>query len=540
MENNKPLHFNKPQILSMLIGAHEEYDIWGRATGKSEGLLAPRVQKYAHSMPRSSGAKVGSTYQQLLTRTLPPLVSGLERMGYKKDFHYFIGKKPPKSWNWPEPYVAPISYDYYFQWYTGAGAHLVSQDRPGSSNGLSVDWIMGDEAKLLNKAKLDSELLPTNRGNRQYFGHLPEHHSLLFCSDMPTSASGKWLLDKREEMDQEQIDLILGIQIKIMQIQNDLQKATVAQQKKMMAAIRSYEKELTTLRFGSVYYSEFSTLENIGALGIDFIKQMRRILPDIVFRASILGERITKVEDGFYSHLDENIHCYDRFDYSFLDGLDYDFSKLSIPDCRMDADLDRYRPLEIACDYGASINVVVVGQEHGDEFRFSNAMHVKHPDRLLDLATRFCDYYTHFPTKYVNYYYDHTAVGTDAMRTTTFSDEFASVLRQRGWHVNMLYIGQAPSHHSKYLLWGRALKGDDRLPKPRFNKTNCKYLLLSMDQAEVIQGRNGFEKNKKDERNKNIPQEETTHYSDAADSLYFSKYATKIKEEPEFFDTMIG
>jgi hypothetical protein len=527
----------------MLIQAHEEWAVWARGTGKSEGLIAPRSQHNIHAMRRATGVFVGATYQQLLTRTLPPVIAGWEKMGYKKDIHYFIGRKPPQSWKWDSPRVAPLSNDYFIHWYQGSGIHLVSQDRAGSSNGLSIDWIMGDEAKLLNKEKLEQELFQTNRGNREHYGHLPEHHSLLFATDMPTSASAKWILDKREEMDMEQINLILSIQEKIYSLTELYNKSTKTTQKRIIPEINRYTKYLNEVRVGSVYYSEFSALENLEVLGVDYIKQQRRILPEIVFRTSILGERIIQVANGFYGLFDANIHGYDAFDYAYLDSQDYNFEKLTNIDCRQDADLNQEWPLDIACDYGASINTVVVGQGYEgrdeEELRYVNALFVKHPDRIQDLATKFCDYYSTYKNKHVYYYYDHTAVGTDAGRSTPLYMLFVEVLEARGWQVTPIYIGQAPLHHGKYILWQMALKGDDpRLPKPRFNKTNCKYLIISMEQAEVTTGKTGFEKDKRNEKNKALPQEETTHFSDAADTLYFGKYAERLKGQAEFSDVL--
>lgn len=538
----KHLHLNRPQIKSLLVQAHEEYDVLGRGTGKTEGIIAPRSAHDFHSMPRSSGVFLGSTYQQLLTRTLPPLFAGWERMGYKKDIHYFIGKKPPKSWKWEMPYVCPISSDYYVHWYTGAGAHLVSQDRPGSANGMSIDWIKGDEAKLLNKERLDADLIPTNRGNRQYFGHLPEHHSLLFCTDMPTSTSGKWILDKREDMDQEQINLIIAIRIHIIKLEEESRSANKTNQKRLIKEINKFNEELRQLRFNSVLYQEASTFENIDVVGLDYIKQMKRTLSPIEFRAAILGERITKVDGGFYAWLDiENKHGYDSYDYTYIDGLQLDFNALSKIDCRQDGDVNRVQPLDIALDYGSSINCIVTGQEHGDEFRFLSSMHILKPEIIPKLVHNWCDYYEYHRNKEVNYYYDHTAKGTDGMRTTGYHEEVERILISRGWKVNMIDIGQAPGHHGKYLLWAIAgSEEDSRIKKVRFNKTNCKYLIISMDQAQVKEGKNGFEKQKKDEQNKKIAQEETTHHSDAADTLYFGKYASSLKKEPDFIDYIMG
>lgn len=45
-----------------------------------------------------------------------------------------------------------------------------------------------------------------------------------------------------------------------------------------------------------------------------------------------------------------------------------------------------------------------------------------------------------------------------------------------------------------------------------------------MQLAGVRQGKNGFEKDKRSEANRLIPQEDATHLSDAMDTLYIGKF----------------
>ena len=78
---------------------------------------------------------------------------------------------------------------------------------------MSLDWIIGPEAKFLNFDKIKTEINPANRGNLQYFDGCPWHHSEMYTTDMPTSRSGKWILDKQEEMQTDHIDLIRSLYI---------------------------------------------------------------------------------------------------------------------------------------------------------------------------------------------------------------------------------------------------------------------------------------------------------------------------------------
>lgn len=540
-QDNKQLHLNKPQLKTWLIGAKETYCVMGRGTGKTQGIIAPASQRNIFAMPRSTGVFLGTTYQQLLLRTLPPVIAGWEMMGYKNGVHFFLGKKPPASWKWKSARMGPVSYDHYIPWINGSGIHLVSQDRPGTANGISIDWIAADEVKFLNKKRLDEELMPANRGFEQYYGECPWHHSLLYCTDMPTSSKAKWIFDAQQQMDPQQIDLILSVHVAISQLQEKLKKASPSNSIKIMREIARYNTSLAYLRKQCVYYAEASSLDNIEVLGVDYIKQMKRVLPDIIFQTAILNRKLLQVEDGFYPYLDEDIHCYDRYDYSLLDNMDYDLSKLSgINDCRADADVKKDMPLNIAMDYNASITWVVTAQDYANTWHCLSGLYVKHPERLKDAVNQWCDYYAPHPYRMVNYYYDHTAVSTDASRSLSFADEVQSILVKRGWRVNMIYMGQAPSHHSQYIFWGYALKGDDpRLPAFRFNRTNCKYVLVSMQQTQVKQGRNGFEKDKSPEKNPNIPQEEAPHGSDAVGTLAWGMYRARLESRSDFIDIMI-
>lgn len=492
-DNKKELTFNLPQMLSVVAKQRKKFLEWGRGAGKST-IIAYQLKEIAHKMPRSSSLIVGETYQQILTRTLPSTIASLERMGYYKDLHFFIGKTAPKSWKWQEPYEPTGKYDYYMHWYTGAGFHLVSQDRPGSGRGLNTDAVIGDEMTLLDFDKLFNDALATKRGNIDRFGKCPLHQSEFFCGTVPMTNKGKWVYKMEEES-------------------------------------RKYPNE--------IFYLRASAEENRHNLGENFFKDNKRRLPTLLYNAEILNIRPDKVEGGFYALLDEDKHTYSAYNYTYLDGLDYNVTEEHLTS-KQDKDVNHDQPLELAMDYGAHINVAVIGQESMNTFRFLNTLYVKHPYRINDLIGNLCDYYSTHRNKTIYYYYDHTAVFTDASRTITYADEVINILRSRGWSVIPVYIGQAPSHHKRYLFWGIALSNDKRMPYIQINRHNSKVLLISMLRAGVKEGRNGFEKDKRPERNNKIDQSETTHPSDAADTLLYGKYHNTLSTPSDYIDPLIG
>lgn len=544
--NNIPerkIYLNPPQQRSARIQANEEYAVWGRGTGKSEGLIAPRTIVLMQSMPRSLGGLVAATYQQHLTRTLPAIVRGWERMGYKRDRDFFIGKVAPKNWGWDLPYFMPLKTEYFIHFSSGAGIVLISQDRPGSANGLSLDWIAGDEAKFLNKDRIDNEVLPAMRGNFDKFGHLSTYQSVLFATDMPTTPSGEWILEKEKEMDPSRIELIEYVQGQIhnyaIKLRGELTELTRIEYEKRM---RRLQFELNLIRRGnpdkdipsSIFYSEASSLENIEILRPSWFNKQKRNLAPHRFDSSILNLKRRKIKNGFYPSLDEKKHAYSEYDYDFIDSLQHNFEQLEMVDSRQDMDCDPTNELEIAMDYGGSFNCIVVGQDWPTDYRFLNEFHVEAPQKIKDVVEKFKEYYQHHKAKIVRFYYDHTAIGTDAASVDTYAEEVIKVLKDASvfgsWKVDRVYIGQQPSYETRFKLWQAVLDGtDERYPLFKYHKFHAESWATSCFNAPAKETNKGIIKVKTSERPRSsdntfaMPQEKATHLSDAGDTLLYGR-----------------
>ena len=513
--------------------------LWGRATGKTEGPMATFSIDNIHKMPRSNGFLLGTTYEQLLTRTLPPLIAAWENLGFKQNKHFWIGKYAPEKFKLQKAYRHPISPDHYIHFYNGSGIYMVSQDRPGTINGVRTQWGAGDEAKLLDYQKVRDEALLTMAGQAEQFAHLSNYLSLLFCSDMPDTQKGQWLLDYKKQMDEATITAILQCQIEVMKLQEQMAKASDLTKLRLTKRIKQFESDINELRKDTVYCSYASTLDNIHALGMGPIKQFKRTLNDLTFKLSVLNQQILQVENGFYAGLDEDKHGYNAYAYDYIDSLGTE-SVLNgaQKNSRWDADVNPEAPLDISCDYNNILNSMVIGQAHGPQYRILKNMYVERPKLLKHLAQDFCDYYRHHRCKHVNYYYDHTAIPRSASSDVSFADEWYSILEQNGWTVSRCYIGQASSHRSRYLLWEMLLNGDPRLSKFYFNRSNCKELQYSMQQAKVKQKAGTFTKNKDSETDGKTPPIESTHLSEAADCLIWGTQRSKVEGYSAFIDTV--
>lgn len=516
------INYNLPQFLWYLTRPKISVNLWGRGTGKTTGPQSAFTLQNALDMPRSNGVLVGPTYEKLLTQMLPNLVRGWEKFGYIEDKHFFVRKLPPKKYGLPRAYITPLKADHYVSWWNGSGHSLVSLDKPSTlGNGMDSDYLSNDESKLCSRDKL-KEVIPTVRGNGQFFGHLSCHGSMMFSSDMPTNSKGKWLLDYEHQMDKDKIEIIIQTQVHIIKLSNDLltKNYSPSYTEKVKKEIVKFSNYLTQLRKDAVYVSFASTLDNVHELGLDPIKILKRTLTDLEFQTSVLNKRILQAENGFYPRLDEDKHGYDMTNHAFIDSLDH--RNIPQKDCRWDADLQQYAPIDVAMDYNNAINCMVVGQRNDNGYRFLNSLFVLKKDNQFtrDAVKKFCLYYRHTHCKRVNYTYDNTAIGGKATGDLSNADTVIDEFKKQGWAVNPIYIGQATTHYSRYQAWVDWLGGkDSRLPKFTYNRTNCRQWQISCQLTGILNGRDGFKKDKRTENDTKIPPEEAPHLSEAGDTL---------------------
>lgn len=525
-----------------LIGASMSVLVWGRATGKTDGPSADFLLNNVHKMPRGNQGIYCNTFTSTLTNVLPGVIRGWSRYGYIQDLHFWVRKYAPKEFKVPKAYRYPLIPEHYIQWYNGSGIYLLSGDR-ALANGLELDAAVIEEARLQNRDKL-REFLLCIRGNDEHFGHLSNHGSLLFVTDMPQNSKEKWILDYREEMDDEDIQIILAIQIKLRELKQKLQEAAPSTIKKIQTKINYFEDHLTKIRKETVYFSTASTLQNVHALGLNPIMAYKRNLSDIEFSISVLNEEIEKIENGFYGMLDSDQHEYTAENYTYIDKLQN--PELIERDCRWQNDISSLEPLHIAFDHNQVINNVVTGQPQGRQFLTLNHLHVlgENNEFLSDLCKKWCRYHAYHRNKTVFYYYDNTSVGGDASGNVPFFQEVVDILTKEGWMVRAEYIGQASSHHSRHYLWELGLMGNDqRIQVPMFNSVTCPWLLKSMKLAPVKKIGEFYKKDKSAEKpNKfgkyQVDQREAPHASEAMDTLYFATQRQKIDSGPGLTDNI--
>ena len=522
MSKTKQIYFNEPQRLTQLIGANISVIVAGRRTGKTDSIAAPFVLRNMQRMPGSTGGIVVPTFKHGLTNTLPGLFAAWKRWGYIQGVHYVVGRKPPKSF--ARAIIEPSDYEHVISFYNGSVAIIISQDRPGSSNSLTLSWLLVDEAKFIDYERLKDETLPANGGIKSYFGKHSFNHSIMILSDMPQTQKGSWFLHYKEKMDEELIETIKATIYEIWKTKERVRRLKSegkAVPKYLKRYLRTLDTNLNKMRSVAVYYKEYSSIENLQLLGENYIKQMKRDLTPKTFQTSILCQRIGIAKDGFYSSMREG-HKYNASDFEYLDSLGYDFAPEAM-DCRADKDINPLAPICIGMDYNANINWIVAGQPEGRRLNIIKSFYVKFERKIPALVEEFCNYYAHHQNKTVVYYYDTTALGANyAVNEQDFHWVVCHEFEKRGWQVEDIYLGNPMRHDEKYLLINQGFAGKQRL-MPFFNRQNNDDLILAIQTAGVVRGRNGFRKDKGgeklDETEENLL-EHRTDGTDAFDTLY--------------------
>lgn len=509
-------YFNDPQLYSLAMNTRDEVIVAGRGMGKG-AIQAGRLMTNFQGMPGSMGGFVSPSVKRCLTNILPSMLIHLERWGFKRDLHYVVGKRPWKALHWKSPIFTPANWENTISFYNGSVCNIISQDRAGTSNSMSLDYIIIDEAKFINFEQLKDETFQANRGNEQYFHNFPLHHGMTITSDMPVTKKGSWFLSYKDDMDKELVEAIEGLVYAKWRAKRQ-QKAMPSQADAIQKKIDRIDAKLSFLRSKCLLYKEYTSIQNLALLGEEFIRRAKRDLPPLTFATSIMCKRIEISTDGFYGGMREDVNLYTAPNENVL-NLEA-LNDGAIPnDCRQDSDLDAQLPLIIAFDANANINWLVCGQVGKDgKLRVLKSFFVKYERKIPELLDDFNDYYRYHRRRQVVFYYDATFVGNSyGTHSESFYRMIITGLRRKGWNVKSKYIGKPMNHVLKNDLINRMFRGRAH-HLVLINRDNNPDLLISITSAGVKNG----QKDKSGEKLAETEEdklESRTDGSDAFDTL---------------------
>lgn len=471
MLNNFKL--NNVQLVTKLSTARHKVLVAGRGVGKTT-MIAEELLDLLRIFPRGKAGLIGMTYYHIKTKSMPVIIKHWEKRGFIKDVHYFVGRKPPKNWKWPEAYMPPLDYTHSIIFWNGFTIEFISMDRPEVARSGNYDFQIGDEAAKISAESLQSDIMPARRGNLDVFGHINKHLGSFFCTTHALSIEGEWV----------------------------------------------YKYEDLAKQDANYFYLEASAIANKANLGDAFFNDNARMMSKALYDLEILNIRPLIKSDSFYPKFNYETHTYvPEYNYNLLD------SNPDVEDSRKDLDCNTNQALDLSFDFGSKINCAVIGQQKSiDEYRLINNIFLLAPQIISDLVAKFINYYRHHQNKTVFLY-----GGSDGARRTdydslhTYYDKIIDQLAANGWKCIQMYDNKEIDHKEKFIFFTELYSNTNpALPSIQMNQENFKEGIISIRNAPLK--KTEIKKDKSSEK-KDIEQWQATHLSDAKDNLLYHKFS---------------
>lgn len=505
--DNRPvinLELPLPHMLIRLVRANSTYFVANRGGFKTTRGISLYNIDCVYEMPKSTGVIVSPSYEHLGDNTLNPLFNALSEFGFIEGVHYVIGTKPPDEWETPYIRVQAKKYDHIISWHNGTNQYMVSMAKKGSANGISAQWGIFDELKLMSEKELSDVVFPIFRGNEGHFNGSALFMSKFFATDkLADPAAVQWILKKRQMNEPRKVDVIVTLQLQLNKIKEKYNHAAVREKNKLATEIKAIEARLVKLRSNLTFYIEANhehTQEVLGKRWYDDKKNQLKQKP-YELKVAIRNEDPDRPEDGFYPDFDENKHTYNELHYN------------------------PGRALIISADYQHSISPICIAQldrikNNGPTcLNYIDEVYTLAPEGLEEAVQLFCDNYKHHRNKIIYYAYDQTATGK-RNNAQQYDEIVKKKLIANGWMLFNIYTGHAPTHFDKFTDTKRWLKEEDSAAMPiRMNKQKCTFTIISITGAPAKMKEGKTIKDKSGEQKTELDQRTTTHFSDTFDML---------------------
>lgn len=506
---------NKFSMRVNLISPTHLAVVAGRATSKTEDIIAERIEEIAYAMPGCFCAFTSDTFMNMMKNIIPGVVQGLKRKGWVEGLHFVVNEKPPKHFK--KPFKVVYSWRYTLTVCTGTHFKFVSQDRPSIGAGDSFQHIIGDESKYLIKKKLN-KLTPALRGGEIKFMKSHLYGGTTFVTDMPNPNQREhdWILDLEKNMDKERIVLIMQTALIVNEIRIELMHAKRSKEESKIILIGKklarWEDRLNYLRTGTTYFAVTSSFANVDILQVRYFMTLLEQMKFREFKIAILSLR-PKLEVGqlFYPTFTAKNFYSDGYTYEA--GLDVAENPLDYVQTSIDLKyIDHTSPLEAGLDTGNMCSLAIGQPYSNGVYRILKFLYTLPKDFLPELGKKFRDYFKHHEYKHLNLYHDRAAnqyksVGEDHASKLKKAIEFDENGISTGWTVTLMNQGQATIYHQEEyeLMLPLGSGANKNLPTLLIDSNTCKEIKSSIERAEKIirenkDGRKTIHKNKNSEK----------------------------------------
>jgi hypothetical protein len=464
------IYWNDKQLAFLQAKQRFRTFLAGRATGKSTVIAGINYLRMTN-MPRAKFFLSSTTYNQILTKTLPAIESKWQEMGLVENEDYVVGVRPPKDWQ--SPYQPPRKFQNVISFENGFCIEMLSLDRPDLARGGSYQGGDIDEAALVQKEHYTKVLLPSVRGMLHKFPDTHLYGNINKYTSIPWKPSGYWILEDEE-------------------------KAGVMPDKYLFLESNAYD--------------------NIQVLGPQFIKDLEMELPYLEFQVEILNRRIKMATDAFYHKLNIEKHVY-ATQYLYVEG-NRGIETKAINDIN-------YNPneiLDVSFDFSGWFNCATTWQERKMVEYCLQEFYVKQDEgKVKELVDKICKRYEHHQYKQVRLWGEPRGNDKNATDMDNIYQQIAKRFKDNGWNAEIkAHAGRTTNHKERHFFMNNVLdEGNNMLPKLRFNEEGTKNVLIAMQVCNII---NDFQKDKSAEKKRDYPQEHAPHFTDTVDYYVEQKH----------------
>lgn len=556
-------YMNRVQLLANLIDPNMLYAEWARATGKTEGVITPRLIRVANDMPGELSFLVHKTYVALMTNVWPNIqasfarpiiVGGKQRPLLEYGIDYVVGEsKLPSHFRQPRYPIAYAKHSVIFR--NGAHLQLVSSDQPESVAGRNGVHAFVEEMKHNSGEKLKSRLFPSLRGGCAEIRKSAYYEGVTGVSDTARVDLGEddWFEDYENKMDKRLIDEIASVALalnssayRLFMMQKELRETKNPvvmekirlEQQKQNAFIARWKPRLADMRRNAIYYIRASSFCNKDILGPKFFKTQLDTLDMDEFLTAICAIRHKEVTNKFFT-------TYDRERHQFKDSYIYDeILKMNLKDhfsltARYLRHYDKREPLYMGYDPG-NFQSLIVGQkkDYGRGFDLIKEFWAYIPDDQQNLAQQVYSFFgSDAVNKTIHLYPDRAGNKTreEFEQITTDSLTMKAALESYGFSVILYNDGQGTIYHWQQFRLCQLLFSETLplLPKVRIDENECPNLCSAILITPLKKTNGKIEMDKSSEKKEELKRRPglTTQLPSAAIYLFYGLFADVVKRE---------
>mgnify|MGYP007124781737 FL=1 len=562
-------YMNGVQMLASIIDPNMLYAEWGRATGKTEGVMGPRLIRVANDMPGELSFLVHKTYVALMTNvwpniqayfSRPVIVNGRQRAMLEYGVDYVVGEtRLPSHFRLPRYPVSYAKHSVIFR--NGAHLQLVSSDQPESVAGRNAVHAFIEEMKHNSGEKLKSRLFPSLRGGSAEIRKSAYYEGVTGVSDTARVDLGEddWFEDYEQGMNRELIEEIASVSLAVnksmyrqfvltremRETKNPVAMERIRLEQQQLAVfLARWRPRLADMRRNAVYYIRASSFRNKDILGPKFFKTQLDTLDMDEFLTAICGVRHKEVTNKFFAAYDKARHQFkDSYVYDAI--LGHDLKDKFTLTARYLRHYDRRESLYVGYDPGA-FSSMIVGQkkDYGRQLDIIKEFWAYYPEEQDSLAQQFYQFFgADAQDKVVHLYPDRAGNKRreELEQITTDSRALKAALEGYGFSVILHNEGAATIYHWQQFKLCLMLFGEQRnfLPRVRICENECKNLCSAILISPLVKKGNSIELDKSSEKKEPLKRQAglTTQLPSAMIYLLYGLYGNIAKSDLSTFPT---